>query len=245
MNRYKASAIHLGICLLVGALVLALMHHLWYPGPYFGALEAGVLLLIVLGVDVTIGPLITLVIWKTDARRLKFDLTVIGTLQVAALLYGLHVVYEARPVYMVFAVDSFDVVTASDLSEEKLTKAGNSEYAHLPLTGPRIVAARNPADPAEREKILMSSLEGGADLPQMPRYYVPYLEEKAQVLSRLRSLEMLRKKFPQVDTYVSADEKADERWGYLPVRTRRQAFTALVDKRSAEVVRLIPVDPWG
>lgn len=249
MNRYRACGIHFGICLLIAGLVLTGMLLVWYPDPYFSALGAGGLLLLLLGVDVTIGPLMTLVVWKTDQRRLRFDLAVIAVLQLSALAYGLHVVYQARPVYLVFAVDSFDVVTARDLSAEELGKARNTAYATLSLTGPRLVAARNPDSRSEQEKILFSALSGGADLAQMPRYYVPYGELKDKVLARVKSIESLRKRHPEVEQYLAgldADGSgAPSRLGYLPVRAAREPFTALVDRQTAEVVKLIPVDPWG
>lgn len=246
MTRYEASAIHLGICLLVAAVVLAVMLFVWYPDPYFTALGAGGLVVILLGVDVTIGPLITLVIWKTDQRRLKFDLTVIGLLQISALLYGLHMVLQTRPVYLVFAVDSFDVVRASDLNKQELKLAANSDYASLPLTGPRLVAANGPRDRAEQEKILFSALGGGADLAQMPRYYVPYGQLKDKIVPRVKSLDLLRKRHPEVDRYLAGlDAERSAQIGYLPVRAAKEPFTALVDKRTAEVVKLIPINPWG
>lgn len=246
MTRYKASAIHLGICLLVAAVVLAVMLFVWYPDPYFTALGAGGLLLILLGVDVTIGPLITMVIWKTDQRRLKFDLAVIALLQISALLYGLHMVVQTRPVYLVFAVDSFDVVRASDLNKQELLLAAHTAYASLPLTGPQLVAARSPEDSKEQEKILFSALGGGADLAQMPRYYVPYADLKDKIVARIKPLDTLRKRHPEVDTYLASLGGAkDEQIGYLPVRAAREPFTALVDKRTAAVVKLIPVNPWS
>lgn len=248
MNRYKASAIHLGICLLVAAVVLVVMMFVWYPDPYFTALGAGGLLLIILGVDVTIGPLITLVIWKTDQRRLKFDLTVIGIMQVAALAYGLHMVLQTRPVYLVFAVDSFDVVRASDLNPKELSLAANTGYASLPLTGPRVVGAKHPNDAKERESVLMSAMEGGADLPQMPRYYVPYADLKEKILPRIKSIDALRKKHPEVDKYLvdlRTAQGGESNLGYLPVRAPRVPFTALMNRKTAEIVKLIPLDPWG
>src|SRR5688572_23160036 len=102
MNRYKASLTHFGISLAVAGLVYLAVRYLWYPGPLFeiaGGLE---LLLIIISVDVTLGPLITLIIFKPGKWGLKFDLTVIGILQVAALIYGLHAIAESRPVFITF-----------------------------------------------------------------------------------------------------------------------------------------------
>jgi hypothetical protein len=249
MTRYKASAIHLGLCVLVGALVLAIMLFVWFPGPYFQAMHAGGLLLILLGVDLTIGPLITLVIYKHGKKGLKFDLVAIAFMQLGALFYGMHIVYQARPVYLVFTVDSFDVVAANDLSSEELRRAVNTEFGRLPLMGPRLVAVRKPQDPKEREKILMSSLEGGPDLPQMPRYYVPYVEEKTHVAARIKGLDALLKKRPglgrEIQSLLAKTGLTMDRVGYIPVRSRKEQMTALVNKDTSEVLKLVAIDPWG
>ena len=47
----------------------------------------------------------------------------IGVLQLAALVYGLHTVYIVRPVAMVFEVERFRLVTANDVLLDELPKA--------------------------------------------------------------------------------------------------------------------------
>ena len=81
----------------VATAVLAFMLSLWYPGPLFEAAGGDRLVFILVAVDVTLGPLITLVIFKAGKKGLKFDLAVIASLQLAALVYGMHTVYVARP----------------------------------------------------------------------------------------------------------------------------------------------------
>ncbi len=56
--------------------------------------------------------MVTLIVFNPGKRLalLRLDLAVIGTIQAAALAYGVSVIAEARPVYMVFTVDRFDLV---------------------------------------------------------------------------------------------------------------------------------------
>ena len=105
LNRWKASTIHLACSALIATTIIVLMLALWYPGAYFTAMGGQMLVLIVVGVDVVLGPLITLIIFDTRKKSLKFDLGVIVAVQVAALVYGCYVMFEARPVYNVFVVD--------------------------------------------------------------------------------------------------------------------------------------------
>src|SRR5436190_17788454 len=110
MNRFTASFTHFCISLAVAGLIYLAARYLWYPGPLFeiaGGLE---LLLLVISVDVTLGPFITFIIFKPKKWGLKFDLAVIGTLQVAALAYGLYSIAESRPVFMTFVKDRYELV---------------------------------------------------------------------------------------------------------------------------------------
>jgi len=100
--------------MIVGA-VLVFMGTVWYRWPLFRIAGGSGLTLILAGVDMTLGPLITLVVFKSGKKGLKFDLAVIALLQATALAYGVHVVYAARPVYLVFAFDRFNVMTAEDI----------------------------------------------------------------------------------------------------------------------------------
>ena len=78
MSRWKAAGIHLSISLAIGLLVGALLFGVWYPPPYFHAAGADELILLLVGIDIVLGPLMTLVIFRSGKRGLKFDLTVIG-----------------------------------------------------------------------------------------------------------------------------------------------------------------------
>ena len=80
LNRWKAATLHLGISAAIAATVVALMLALWYPKPYFEAMGGDTLIMILIGVDVVIGPLITLVIFDPKKKKLKFDLAVIAAL---------------------------------------------------------------------------------------------------------------------------------------------------------------------
>ena len=50
----------------------------WYPQPYFAAMGGATLILLLIGVDVVIGPLITLIVFDPKKKSLRFDLAVIA-----------------------------------------------------------------------------------------------------------------------------------------------------------------------
>jgi hypothetical protein len=123
LTRWRAAGIHLLISAGIGGAVLALMLTFWYPPPLFQAMGGIGLALILIGVDIVMGPLLTLVVFRSGKRGLKLDLTAIGVLQLAALLYGCHVISLARPAYIVFVKDQFQVATAVELEPQRLAQA--------------------------------------------------------------------------------------------------------------------------
>ena len=179
LSRWQAAAIHFGISVAVAAAVLASLLLVWYPQPYFRLAGGAGLMLILIGVDVVMGPLLTLIVFDPRKKSLKFDLAVIGLLQLAAFAYGISVIAQARPAYVVFSGDHFTVVAANQINPESLA-AAKPPYDDLPVDGPRIVGAKLPADPAERQKVMLLAV-GGVDLPVLPRYYVPFAEVVPEV----------------------------------------------------------------
>src|SRR5258708_10468140 len=163
MTRWKAASIHLAISIVIAGTVLGVMLAVWYPRPFFDAAGGSHLLFSMVGVDVALGPAITLLIFdikKKTLRALKFDLAVIATVQLAALLYGIYIVFQARPVYVVFVKDRFELATAADIDPDELAKVTRPEFRRLPLTGPRVVGAAGPAGSQNPQRNTISDLFG-------------------------------------------------------------------------------------
>ncbi|MEO6565845.1 MAG: pilus assembly protein, partial [Casimicrobiaceae bacterium] len=77
-TRWQASGLHLVLSVLIAATLVVLVLALWYPAPYFAAMGGATLLRLLIGVDVILGPLITLIIFDTRKPRLKWDLAAVG-----------------------------------------------------------------------------------------------------------------------------------------------------------------------
>lgn len=208
-------------------------------------------LFVLAAVDITIGPLITLIIFNPAKKSLKIDLAIVAALQLTALLYGVHTIFSGRPVYMVYNVDMFTVVSAADIPDAELVQAVKNT---LPMTGPLIVGARLPDDPAGRKKILFSSLNGGPDLPQMPQFYLPYQDVAADVKARLLSIETLNKRIAKdkltdgaqkISVALSKANLKMAEVGFVPVRGKSSDLTMMVRLADASIVELLPIDPWG
>ena len=123
MSKYRASGIHFVISLFVGLVLLALCWFVWYPAPMLLAIGGHEIFLLIVGIDVVIGPLLTLVVFKTGKKKLKFDLAMIALLQILALEYGVSTLLEARPVYVAALGDKFQVIQATEVTDANLEKA--------------------------------------------------------------------------------------------------------------------------
>jgi hypothetical protein len=241
-SRWRAAGTHLLICVAIAAAVITLMLGVWYPGPLFEAAGGSGLLYILVGVDVVIGPLITLVVFKSGKRGMKFDLAAIGLMQLAALAYGVHIVLLVRPAFIVFIKDRFEMATAADLDPADLAAARYPQFRSPPWTGPLLAAADVPTDPVERTKVVLAAMSG-RDLQNFPRYFVPYAERAAEVLAQADTIEHLRRIEPAigrvVDEYLrsSGTPEADVR--SLLLRTRFAWVAVLIDPKTAQPVKML------
>jgi hypothetical protein len=245
LNRFQAAGIHFALSVVVAATVLAALLLVWYPQPYFRLAGGASLMLILIGVDVVMGPLMTLVVFNPAKKSLKADLAVIAALQLCALFYGIWVIAQARPAFVVFAGDRFTVVAANAIDPESLA-AAKPPYDTLPIDGPRIVGARLPADPVERQKAMLLAM-GGLDLPVLPRYFVPFAEVADQLKAKSRPLDEIARgdaaARTAVDAAIARSGRARESLAWVPVAGRMDIGTAIVDLARGEVVAVLPIAP--
>lgn len=248
MSRWKAASIHLTLSAAIAIAVVLLMLALWYPPPYFALMGGATLVVLIVGCDVVLGPLMTLIVFRSGKKRLLFDLTTIATLQAAALAYGAYVMFEARPVFTVFAIDRFEVVAANQIPPGELTRVSNAQFASLPLTGPRIAGAVLPTDSKERLDLLVPSMFGRVDIKNLPHLYVPYESVAATAARRAHPLEALERRDAHVQDElvrrIGADAAQPDRLGYLPLVSRFGSMAAIVDRRTGEVQAVLDVWPW-
>ena len=244
MTRWKAAAIHLGISAAVTGLVLFAMLTLWYPPPLFLAEGGGDLLAILIPVDIVLGPLITLVIFKTGKPGLRRDLGIVAFLQAAALIYGCYVMMQTRPVFIAFSIDQFLVVRASDLDDADIEQAQQTGYGSLSLTGPKTVAVVLPTDKAELGKLLANSLQSGKGLHRMPRLFAPYEAHATEALQRSRPVYLLRKHdmalANKIEGLIQQYGLKSADLSYLPFQTRGGDGLALIDGKTGKLVKLVP-----
>lgn len=247
-GRLWAAGVHLAISALIATVVVSTMYFVWYPWPFFGAMGGNNLAMLIVGVDVVLGPLVTLIIFnRAKGGWLTFDLCVIGALQASALAWGVHIVAEARPVYMVFSIDRFELTARYQIADAELARVKRPEFASIPLGPPRTVGARLPTDSGEQMRILGSAVAGN-DLSTFPQHFVPYVEVAATAVAKSRPLAELRGRSPEAPALLAkalADigrAEADVRW--LALKGRVKDAAVLVDAKTGAVLGFVEIYPW-
>lgn len=247
-TKFRAGAIHLGISLCVVLLAAILVFGLWYPYPYSDISGGKALFMLVSVVDVTIGPLITFIVYskRKPLREMRMDFAIVGILQGIALAYGLWTVYVARPVYLVYEYDRMHVIHAVDIEPASLSKAP-ALLQKLPITGPKLIALRTFTDPTEQFDATMNAL---ASVPLSTRtdLWQPYASQTESVLKNAKSATELSERFPGrvalINDAITGTGRSATQLKYLPMVDRENVWTILIDSLDATPVGYFPLDSF-
>ncbi len=245
MSRFKAFLVHLSIS---GAIFLGfamLIFLVWYPSPYFQAEGAQTVLRVLVGVDLILGPLLTLIVFKPGKPGLKFDLTAIALVQIAALFYGGSVIFKERPGYVVFAVDRFNIVSAAAVDTAEFT---HPELCAGIFSGPRMIYAQPPTEIKERSELLASVLAGGPDLEGRPQYYQVFAEHIEEVLARARPAALLydgsTERREMMQAFALQHKVPLKSLRFLPLVGKHKDMAMLLHAESGAVLGAVDMDPW-
>src|SRR5215469_13939349 len=117
--KFRLTAFGLHLLGSVSALILVLgsLYLGWYrwPGWYLSSVLHVVGIVVM--VDLVLGPTLTLIVANPGKprRELVRDISMIVTVQLAALIYGTVTLWGGRPLYYTFSVNSLELVQASDI----------------------------------------------------------------------------------------------------------------------------------
>jgi len=171
LSRFQAFAIHLLLSSAILGSFLTFVFLVWYPQPFFVVEGLVEIVWVLVGVDVVLGPALTLVVFKSGKPGLKRDLSIIAAIQIIGFIYGANTFYEERPYFAVFYdSDFFDVIPASGMKDvSNIDPALNFSK----IGGPVIVYVDAPREIDELKIILEDMKQGGAAIHLRTEYYGP------------------------------------------------------------------------
>jgi hypothetical protein len=246
-EKLVATAIHFLVTLTLAACAAALIFLVWFPSPFETMIGGTELFILVVGCDLALGPLISLVIFNSrkSRRELITDYAIVGTVQLAALAYGVYILAGSRPVYVAFSHDRLEVVTAREFTDVELAAAHDPAYATLSLTGPRLVSIQ--VSDKDHNDALFESLKGNEE-HMRPKFFVRYEMELPQIHERARTVDELEKRLPASKPLIDAAMREvripAERVRWLPVHHQKGFWTALIDVDDGKPIAYVDFDPY-
>ncbi|MFW2176580.1 MULTISPECIES: hypothetical protein [unclassified Moraxella] len=184
---------------------------IWYPNPYFALFNVMTIFILMLGIDLILGPLLTFMVYKKGKKTIKMDLAVIVIIQLLAFGWGMWSIANARPAWIAIYKD-----TAYTISPAFITNPKNE----LKVTPPSIFE-QNWLKP---KLVFLPTDDKTENLVYQISKYLPYNPQQAlkQKLS-LTQVESFDKAFYQTikTNYPTAT-------GYFPVVTEASMDLPLI-----------------
>jgi hypothetical protein len=201
--RFKAFGWHLLASAIVLAVVVGGLYLGWYRWPGWYLADAGQVTRVMIGVDLVVGPLLTMIIASPlkTMRALARDVSVIAAIQLVALGYGSISLWNGRPLYYAFSEDVLQLVQAYDISSAQaaLGREKNPDLAPHWYSMPLWIWAPLPPLGPERDKIIQAAVSGGDDVIALPARYKSWVEGQTSLRSQLKKLDDVK--------YFSGNEK--------------------------------------
>ena len=240
ISRLRFFLTHLSISFLIALLVVGLVFVIWYPSPLARAVGVTHIFLMLLVIDVILGPLLGLLVYKEGKKTLKFDLSVIILIQIAALCYGVFSIEQGRPVWLVYNVDRFELVRKNELVDTNIQHA-QSQFQKPSWFKPQYVATEFAKDTQQRNDEMFAEVFSGISIAQRPERYVELTQAKTQIQQRALPLVELYNPKTDVEKTLAKYPKAN---AWLPLKANAVDMVVLVNKESASIIKVVDLRPW-
>lgn len=243
MTRLKAGLSHLSLSFLIFIIVISVLLYFWFPAPYFTASGGWQGLKIVAAVDLVLGPLLTLIIFDLAKSRAKLigDLAVIVLFQLSALVWGIHTIYEQRPIVVAFWETDFITIPAVNMQKQGVSldelKVFGEQY-------PVFVYAQKPTSLAGLEKMARRISEQKIPPHEQFELYQPLKTHYAEIKSHQVDInEILTVNAKMKADLMAIIEKSNTEihdYDYFPLRSKYHTII-LMFSHSGELINYIAV----
>jgi len=241
-KRLKFFLSHLSTSVIIVLFVIWLVFFIWYPSPLATAVGVTHIFLMLLAIDVILGPFLGLLVYKEGKKTLKFDLSVIILIQIAALCYGVYSIAQGRPVWLAYNVDRIELVRNNEIIQDHVDQA-QTQFQHPSWLKPRYVGVAFAKDANQRDNDLFAEALGGISIAQKPERYVEIEQVKLKIQQHAQDLALLAQyndkvlvkkilaQYPQANAFV-------------PLKANAVDMTVLVNRDTAEIIKIVDLRPW-
>ncbi|KYQ84577.1 type IV pilin accessory protein [Acinetobacter sp. NRRL B-65365] len=241
-KRLKFFLCHLTLSFLIALIVISIVFCMWYPLPLAQAVGVTHLFLMMLAIDVIIGPILGLLVYKQGKKTLKMDLSIIILLQLSALGYGMYSIEQGRPVWIAYYVNGFELIRKNEILEDNIQKA-LPKYQNPSWFKPQYVGVEFAKDSKTRSDDMFTEVMSGISLAQKPERYVDFSKVKPQMQQHAKTLDELK----QYNDLVVVKETLTEypqATAFVPLKANAVDMTVLINKEKGEVVKIVDLRPW-
>ncbi len=245
MSRWRAFFIHFAISFAVFVVLAYLVLRIWYPHIFFESDGGWQGMRIIVLVDLVLGPLLTLVVYKAGKPGLKFDLSAIATVQLLCLTAGVWIVYAERPIAMVYIDGQF-----TSMSAESYTQAGVDvpDLESIPGPYPKWVMVDLPDDVAAQHTIRRDALQNQRTLETLTQYYQPFDPLHPDVVSQafdtreLQERDTVREVLP---AWLEEHGGTTDDYRFYPFGARYQYIYLVLDRETGHVADVLGIPRLG
>lgn len=240
--KFKYVTAHFAASVIVATCIAYIVFMFWYSSPLNTAVGVTHIFLMMLSIDMVLGPFFTWLVYKEGKKSLKFDLTIIISIQVLALGFGLYKIADGRPVWIVFNVDRFELVKNNEVIIQHIEKIPEP-FRQNSYLKPKFAATQFASDAKTRTADLMTELVDGVSIAQRPERYIPLEKAKNQILKRSQPLSLLNKYNTRQQVEQILSQYPDTKM-YLPLSATKQDMTVLLNHQG-EVIKIVDLRPWN
>lgn len=237
-ERGKAFIGHLLFSMVLLFIALYLLYFAWYPQPLVTAMGVMQIYLIVLGIDLILGPLLTAVVYKHDKKVFLRDLTIILILQLSAFFYGLYTIERGRPAFAVFVVDDIELVSPVSVKTQNLSQ----DIGYHLLSKPLWIGAPFSDDPVVNKEQKQAEIVDGNAMVFRTEYYRPLEQYAQKIVQKMNAVEKLSQ-FNSTEEVKFQLSQYPQAVGWLPVKAPQVDMVALYDK-DGKPLAIVDLRPW-
>lgn len=242
----RAAGINFLFSVCVALMMAPVVLGIWYPYPFGDMLNMRKLFFIVLAIHLGIGFGLTYLLSneRKSRRALWIDWTLVASIQWVALIYGIYVLQNARPIALVFERDRFVVVAAREIDSNTLGDAPKG-LQDLSWLGPQLLGIRKPVDNSEFFRDLGMSLVG-LEPSRRPGWWLPYSQVVEEAKAAARPVAELIARHPEARADIEQALKRNCRMNdaikYLPLTSAKTLDWTMLLSSSGTPCAYIHVD---
>lgn len=233
---------HLIGSFLIALIVIGAVFFIWYSSPLAKAVGVTHIFLMMLMIDVVLGPVLGFIVYKEGKKTLKMDISIIILIQTIALGYGVYSIAQGRPAWLAYNVDRFELVRNNEILREHIAQA-SPQYQQPSWLKPQFIGVEFAKDKNIRNDDMFAEVLGGISIAQKPERYVPLNKVKKQIQQRAQNLDVLNQ-FNDKALVEKTLSNYPQATAFVPLKANAVDMTVLINKEKGEVVKIVDLRPW-